>query len=204
MANIALQGGKVVLKDGKVSCTCCGGVECPAIETEYDVISEAMYNALQAGGIYVANGTLFENSYYNPSSPDCNMSTSDSGIIPAGNCGASIRVQQTTCGGYYDYDAYIQFAYSIAKVGNEYRFTYGSSANFSGAYCPYNVTTGTLCYSVGYIIGWSWDNNPPGPTLCPIAGGGITLNTSAGTLGPFGIYTFCGVGSTGSLDITIT
>jgi hypothetical protein len=28
MATIAIQDGKVVLKDGKVSCTCCGGLPC--------------------------------------------------------------------------------------------------------------------------------------------------------------------------------
>lgn len=31
MANIALDAGKVVLKDGKASCTCCGGSQCPSL-----------------------------------------------------------------------------------------------------------------------------------------------------------------------------
>jgi hypothetical protein len=187
-----------------VECGCC--TSCPPIETQYNVISEAMYNALRAGGNYVANGTLYEPNYipYGSQSP-CNMSASESGIISSGNCGASIRVQQTTCGGSFAYDAYIRFVYSIAKVGDEYRFTYGGGS-FDAAWCPYDVTQlGSFpCYSVGYSVGWVFDNIPQGPIFCSIAGGGITLNTSAGTLGPFGIYTFCGVGSSGSLDITIT
>jgi hypothetical protein len=205
MANIALDAGKIVLKDGKASCTCCGGgIICPEITQNYNVISEEMYNALQAGGNYVANGTMFEYNYYNPSGSNCNMSASDSGIIPTGNCGANIFVSQEKCSGTSE--AYIAFTYIVSKVGQEYRFTYygGTNTGISGgAYCPSPIGGGA-CYSIGYNIGWIYDNIPQGPIFCPIAGGGITLTTSAGTFGPFGIYTFCGFPSSGSLNITIT
>jgi hypothetical protein len=202
MANIALDAGKVVLKDGKASCTCCGGVVCPSIESEYDVISEAIYNALQAGGNYAATGSLREPGY-GTSQTECNMSASSSGIIASGNCGASITINQQTCFASYTFNqAYIGFSYQISKVGTEYRFTYGYGGNFGSAYCPWDITSST-CYSVGYNVSWFLDNNPGG-LFCPIAGGGITLNTSAGTLGPFGIHTFCGFGSTGFMNITIT
>lgn len=204
---IALQDGNVVLKDGKASCTCCEA-PCSEITEYYDVISEEMYNSLRAGGNYVANGTMFEENYYDPSGPDCNMSASDSGIITAGNCGANIFVSQETCSGTSGSgtsEAYITFTYNVSKVGQEYRFTYYGDTNigiFGGAYCPHPIGVG-VCYSVGYNIGWMYDSVPPGPIFCPISGGGITLTTSAGTLGPFGIYTFCGFPSSGSLDITI-
>lgn len=37
MANIALQDGKVVLKDGKVSCACCGGCDCDPPAKRYQI-----------------------------------------------------------------------------------------------------------------------------------------------------------------------
>lgn len=51
MANIALQDGKVVLKDGKASCACCGGSLCPSLPAVcFDgVYSRAWVNYLIAG-----------------------------------------------------------------------------------------------------------------------------------------------------------
>jgi len=187
MANIALDAGKVVLKDGKASCTCC--VVCPSIESEYDVISEAIYNALQAGGNFVTNGALNEYDY-------CSLSKCTSGVAPSGGCNFRFAISNDTgCESGSDFRyAYIIFDFSISKVNNEYRLTY-----YGYAWCP-GTPYGPFCYSVGWYIGWGYDNLNPDPFVNL---GSITINTSAGTLGPYGIYSFPGVGS-GFLNVTIT
>jgi hypothetical protein len=187
MANIALQDGKVVLKDGKASCTCCGGIICPDIELEYDVISEAMYNALLDGGDYVVNGTLTE-------SP-CNLNETKSGLTAG--CNQLFFVENKTCddpgNSIFQY-ASLSIGISIAQVGGEYRLTYTGNG-----LCP-SFMPNFGCYSIGYYISWLSDNETPGYFVNV---GSVTINTSAGTLGPYGIWSIAPFGS-GSLDVTIT
>lgn len=198
MANIALDAGKVVLKNGNASCSCCGGV-CPPIESDYTVISEAMFNALQAGGTLSWNGGLDEGGFFGPTY--CSFTNSGNSALPSGNCGFYVLVEGTNqgCTALPPADLpFIAFALSIYKSGNEHRLTYGGSAAcFGPAFEPYN----NFCYSVGWATGWSYDNGfPPSPSIIT---GNININTSAGTLGPFGMWTFANAG-TGYLDITIT
>jgi hypothetical protein len=195
MANIALDAGKVVLKDGKASCSCC--VVCPPIDNNYTVISEAMYNSLQAGGTLSWSGGLTEGGFFGPIY--CSFTDSGNNELTSGNCGFSVLVTGPNQGCTpSNYLPFIDFGLSIYKFGNEHRLTYGGSAACNGpAFEPvYN-----FCYSVGWAIDWSYDNGfPPYPSIIT---GNININTSAGTLGPFGMWTFANAG-TGFLDITIT
>ena len=187
MPNVALQDGKVILKDGNVSCTCCGGVVCPPITSEYNVISEAMYNALQAGGSFNATG-------YGSESTGCAFSGTSSGTIASGNCGASVGVSGgVTCTiGGVGYNSQIYIGWSIAQVGSEYRFTYsGAGSCLIDAGFPY-------CYTVGFYIGWSWDNGGGFGTNV----GTVTITTSAGSMS-FGIWNL-DFTATAGLDITIS
>jgi len=196
MANIALTNNKVILKSGKASCSCCTPVDpCtpPIALLGYNSISQAMYESLRAGGNYVANAILNESSGGEDS---CNLSTSDAGIITPGNCGFEIQVsQQQACSpGVYDDTAFINWSCNVWQEGGDYRLTYNGSA-----LCPYNNFS--MCYSIGYQIGWDADNGGNLPFFSVV--GNITINTSAGSLGPFGIWSFPGM-SSGSLDVTIT
>jgi hypothetical protein len=187
MPNVALQDGKVILKDGNVSCTCCGGVVCPPITSEYNVISEEMYNALQAGGSYSATG-------YGSEYTGCAFSGTSSGTIASGNCGASVGVSGgVTCTiGGVSYNSQIYIGWSIAQVGSEYRFTYyGGGSCFSGIYPG-------QCYTVGFFIGWFYDNISGFGTNV----GTATITTSAGSMS-FGIWNL-DFSATAGLDITIS
>lgn len=195
MANIALDAGKVVLKDGKASCTCC---VCPPIDNNYTVISEAMYNSLKDGGTLSWNGGLSEGGSTFPTIY-CSFTDSGSGALASGNCGFGVSVQGPNQGCTpSDYIPFIGFNLYIYKFGNEHRITYSGNAACNGpAFEPYN----NFCYSVGWAIDWSYDNGfPPYPSIVT---GQININTSAGTLGPFGMWTFANAGQ-GFLDITIT
>lgn len=189
MATIALKDGKVVLKDGKASCSCC--VACPPIEENYDVISQEMYNALQAGGNYFATGGASEYT-------GCSFSGTENAIVPSGNCGGSAGVQGgITCvdEGGIGYGSFIGINWGISQVGTEYRFTYnGGGSCWSDIFPP-------LCYTVGFFINWSWDNlGPPPGSFTNV--GTVTLTTSAGSMN-FGIWNLDNT-ATASLDITIT
>jgi hypothetical protein len=188
MANIALQDGKVVLKDGKASCSCCG-VVCPPIESDYTVISEAMFNALQAGGNYFATGGASEYT-------GCSFSGTENAIVPSENCGASAGVQGgITCNSQgFNYRSSIGINWNISQVGSEYRFTYNG-----GGSCWSDVYEG-LCYTVGFYINWSFDNFPPPGSFTKV--GTVTLTTSAGSMN-FGIWNLDNTASA-SLGITIT
>lgn len=191
MANIALDAGKVVLKDGKASCTCCGGVVCPPITSEYNVISEAMYNALQDGGSFNATG-------YGSEWTGCSFSGTSSGTIASGNCGAEVNVSGgVTCTAGLDYSSFIRISWSISQVGSEYRFTY------SGGGSCFSLITGQIenCYTVGFFIDWSWDNfGSPGGIFTNV--GTATITTSAGSMN-FGIWNLDSTATAG-LDITIS
>jgi len=188
MPNVALQDGKVILKDGNVSCTCCG-VVCPPIESDYTVISEAMFNALQAGGNYFATGGASEYT-------GCSFSGTENAIVPSGNCGAYAGVQGgITCVTQgTDYNSFIGIGWNISQVGSEYRFTYnGGGSCWSDIYPP-------LCYTVGFYINWSFDNLGPPGSFSNV--GTVTLTTSAGSMN-FGIWNLDNT-ATASLNITIT
>lgn len=171
-----------------VECACCGG-GCPPIESDYTVISEAMFNALLYGGDYVVNGTLTE-------SP-CNLNETKSGLTAG--CIQLFFVENKTCDDPDDPFINEQYAnlsiqIQIGQVGGEYRLTYTGSG-----WCP-SFMSNFGCYSIGYYISWLADNETPGYFVNV---GSITINTSAGTLGPYGIWAIAPFGS-GSLDVTIT
>lgn len=188
MATIKTQDGKVVLKDGKTSCTCCGGI-CPEITRDYTVISKEMYDALKSGGNFFATGSASE-------STGCSFSGTENGIVPSGNCEASAGAQGgTTCVTQgSDYNSFIGINWFISQVGTEYRFTYfGGGSCWSDIFPPF-------CYTYGFFINWSWDNfGPIGPFTNV---GTVTLTTSAGSMN-FGIWNLDNT-ATASLDITIT
>lgn len=189
MATIKKKDGKVLLKNGMVSCECCG-VVCPPITSEYNVISEAMFNALQAGGSYSATG-------YGSEYTGCAFSGTENAIVPSGNCGASAGVSGgITCNAQgFNYESFIGINWNISQVGSEYRFTYSG-----GGSCWSDIFSPTFCYTVGFFINWSYDNFGPPGSFTNV--GTVTLTTSAGSMS-FGIWNLDSTATAG-LDITIS
>lgn len=186
---------------------------CGSVSDESLVISKAMYDSLRYGGKYTVSAQLSENNSWHAGT-NCNFSKSENGVLPQGNCGAEFVLRSQACSSDSTQNdfAHIGFGYRIGMVGNQYRMAYGIgfieySPDYPpmgwGAWCPYKPPGWFSCYSVGFYIGYQYDNFP-GFMWCRIPGDGITITTSAGTLGPFGIYTFCGFQSaSASFSITI-
>jgi len=177
-----------------VNCACCSS-PCPEITDSYITISEAMFNALQAGGSVSASGGGSE-------STGCSFSAIASGIIYGGDCGGEAGVSSYACtsGDGQPYQSYMTFTWAISKVGSEYRLRYGaggqlgiaSGACFSNIYPPF-------CYTVGFFTSWEADTNGSG-ILTNV--GTTTLTTSAGSL-TFGIWNLDAT-ATAFLNINIT
>ena len=163
--------------------TCCCTPPCPEITDNYIVISEAMFNALQAGGSVSASGGGSEYT-------GCSFSETSSGFIGGGNCGSEAAVYSDNCitGVGQPYQSYMRFSWGISKVGSEYRLGYGLGGFFgiqSGA-CYGNIMPPTnLCYTVGFYTSWEFDTNGPPSFISNV--GTTTLTTSAGSL-TFGIW----------------
>jgi len=194
MATIKLQNGKVITKDGKVSCKCC----CPEITEYYIVISEAMYNSLQDGGSVSASGGGSEYT-------GCSFSATATGTLGGGNCGGSAGVYSDNCtsGFGQQFQSYMTFTWSISKVGSEYRLGYGQGESFgqqSGACFTTIAPPMNFCYTVGFFTSWNLDNNGGGGFIYNV--GTTTLTTSAGSL-TFGIWNLDNT-ATASLNINIT
>jgi len=177
-----------------VNCACCN--PCPEITEYYIVISEAMYNALRAGGSVSASGGGSEFT-------GCSFSATATGTLGGDNCGGSAVVYGgVTCTtASQEYNSYMGFAWQIAKVGSEYRFGYGAGGSFgslSGS-CFSDIYAG-FCYTVGFFTSWELDTNGGGGVITNV--GTTTLTTSAGSL-TFGIWNIDNT-ATAFLNINIT
>ena len=179
-----------------VNCACCAP-PCPEITEYYIVISEAMFDALRAGGSVSASGGGSEYT-------GCSFSATASGIIYGGECGSSVGVYSDNCtsGSGQQFPSSMTFTWAISKVGSEYRLGYGaggalgiqSGQCFSNIYPPF-------CYTVGFYTSWEADTNGPG--FVPLSNvGTTTLTTSAGSL-TFGIWNLDS-SATAFLNINIT
>lgn len=148
MANIALDAGKVVLKNGKASCTCCGGIVCPCDDSECGiVISESLYNNFISGGNFTMTAILSE------SSPEgsCSSNINNEDVFSGELCNFNFSVSEQKCSGsvFFDY-AYLNLIISVCKENTSglYKLHYNG-----GGRCPYITGSGFFyCYSVGYSI----------------------------------------------------
>ena len=186
MANIALDAGKIVLKDGKASCACCE-VVCPEITDSYIVISKEIYDALYEGGIVSGSGGGSEYT-------GCSFSGTAAGN--AGFCNGSAVVEGgVTCSDDgAPYTSSLAIFWDIAKVGLQYRILYsGSGSCFSDIYDGF-------CYTVGFLINSGYDAAGSGGPFTQIGTG--TIATSAGSIS-FGIYNLDPT-ATASFSIIIT
>ena len=182
---------------GDSNCACCSS--CPEITSDYIVISEAMYNALGAGGSVSGSGGGSEYT-------GCSFSGTVGGyIVPP--CSGSVSVNGgVTCsvdGEPFTSTLAISWEIAkveIAKVGTEYRIHYSG-----GGSCFSDIHSTTLgredCYTVGFFISSGFDAVGAGQNFLTQVGTG-TIATSAESLS-FGIYNL-DPSATASLDITIT
>jgi hypothetical protein len=194
MANIALDAGKVVLKDGKASCSCCCGT---IPESPYGIVlSEEQYNNFSQGGNYTINAVMSENFTGEGS---CSSNLNGSGSLPS--CIFQISVSEFKCndefGTIYDYASFGVTVYFGKEAGTGiYKMHYSGQAQ-----CPYQFFG--FCYSVGYYINESYDVNPPG-FFTQI--GTVTM-TIKGTTFQFGVWSFppaSGFNASASATINIT
>lgn len=183
-----------------VECACCAPPfpPCSEITEYYIVISEAMFNALRAGGSVSASGGGSEYT-------GCSFSATATGTLGDGNCGGSAVVYSDNCtsGDGQQFQSYMAFTWSVSKVGLEYRLAYGqggllglnSGACFANILPPMN-----FCYTVGFITSWEADTNGGSGFITNV--GTTTLTTSAGSLN-FGIWNLDS-SATAYLNINIT
>lgn len=199
MATIALDAGKVVLKDGKASCTCCGP-ECVCDpETEYGIVlTEEEYNNFKQGGNYTMSATLSENYFGDPYT--CSSNLNGSGTL-LGGCNFSSSVSEPKCSGSYYNSAYLFVSWNVCKEESTglYKLNYGGDAA-----CPYTFFQD--CYSVGYWINDSWDYYGP-PSSGVVSIGTVTIN-NRGSQVQFNVWAFSSFnsnpGASASGAITIT
>ena len=174
-----------------VNCACCESPfpPCPEITEYYIVISEAMFNALRAGGSVSASGGGSEYT-------GCSFSATATGTLGDGNCGGSAGVYSDNCtdDSGQQFQSYMAFTWSVSKVGLEYRLAYGQGGllglNSGKCFANINIMPPTLppmyfCYTVGFITSWEADTNGGSGFITNV--GTTTLTTSAGSL-TFGIW----------------
>jgi hypothetical protein len=194
MATIKLQGGEVILKDGKASCLCCG--DCPTEEqSPYGIIlSEEQYNNFNSGGNYTMNAILSE-TYQNRGS--CSSNLNGEGVLVSNTlCSFSAQVSEVKCvGGGFGNEAYFNLIWRVFKEAqtNLYKLRYSGYA-----YCPYLLPEG-FCYSVGYFVGDTIDYFPL-PYLVNI--GSVSL-TNRGSNVQFGVWSLSEQGLSTSASATI-
>jgi hypothetical protein len=170
---------------------------CPEITEYYIVISEAMFNALRAGGSVSASGGGSEYT-------GCSFSATATGTLGGGNCGGSAGVYSDNCtdDSGQQFQSYMTFTWSVSKVGSEYRLGYGQGGLFgqSSGSCYTNIAPTNLCYTVGFLTSWEADTNGGSGIITNV--GTTTLTTSAGSL-TFGIWNLDNM-ATAFLNINIT
>lgn len=97
MANIALQDGKVVLNDGKASCTCCGCNENFSISDQNVFeITKAEHDAYRNGGTWNVNVNWIQNELVTSQTPNCTSNGNDSGSFSVTASGCSQTVSGNT------------------------------------------------------------------------------------------------------------
>jgi hypothetical protein len=189
MATIALQDGKVVLKDGNASCSCCTEFTCPTIpESPYGIVlSETEYNNFKQGGSFTFDATMSEGT--------CSSNLNTNGFLPT--CAFNISVSEDSC---FAPSGSISASYFnlTCQVGQEdvtglYKMRYNGQAQ-----CPYLLYP-LFCYSFGYFINDIYEVNPP-VMFAPI--GTVTI-TNRGSSVQFSIWSFPGSASaSATIDIT--
>ena len=169
-----------------VNCACCES-PCPEITSDYIVISEAMYNALRAGGTISGSGGGSEYT-------GCSFSGSVTGY--AGLCnGSAVANGGVTCTiDGHSIESSIAISWEIAKVGSEYRILYSG-----GGSCMSDIY-GVHCYTVGFFINSGYDPAWGGAPFTQVGTG--TIATSAGSIS-FAIWNL-DPSATAYLNINIT
>lgn len=93
MANIALQGGKVILKDGKASCTCCTHSGCNEDFSISDQnvfeITKTEHDAYRNGGTWNVSVNWFETELVTSETPNCTSTGNDSGTFSGTTSGCN-------------------------------------------------------------------------------------------------------------------
>ena len=144
---IKTQGGKVITKDGTVSCECCGGCECGNLDLAGAIsLTKQQYNTFRLGGDWIMNAVMNE-SYQFGGDGGCSVDIIDNGIFSANSCSSVASVVAATCS---DTGADFLFIYYVCEQNGSYFLTWGGFGRCSSLFFG-------SCYSIGYTM------DPDGP-----------------------------------------
>ncbi len=144
---IKTQGGKVITKDGKVSCECCGGGGCECGNLAGAIsLTKQQYNTFRLGGDWIMNAVMNE-SYQFGGDEGCSVDITDSGMFLANSCSNAASVVAATCS---DTGALFTFIYRVCGQNGSYFLTWFGFGRCSSLLFD-------SCYSIGYTM------DPDGP-----------------------------------------
>ena len=189
---IKTQGGKVITKDGKVSCECCALCPSESPSPYGIVLTKEQYNNFKKGGDYTMSAVLSETRTGEGS---CSSNLNGSGVLAIDlPCEFYAEVREPKCVVGGSGDAYFQVSWRVfQETGtNLYKLRYSGSG-----YCPYDFF-GT-CYSNGYVVHDNIDYDPPSYMVNV---GSVSL-TNRGTSFQFGVWTLDQVNLSASASATI-
>lgn len=181
MATIALDTGKVVLKDGKASCTCCSPEPeciCGTTTPTGIVLTEEEYNNFKQGGNCTMQINLLEGS--------CSSNLNQP-ILISQLCSFNATLSELKCSGPgLQANAFISVNWNVCREENGiYKMHYSGN----GA-CPTLAFYGIQqCYSFGYFLNEDFDSNGVPPYLPWASIGKVTIN-NRGSQVEFNIYSF--------------
>ena len=122
MATIKLQNGKVILTNGKASCTCCGCNESFSI-TDQNVfeITKLEHDAYKKGGTWNINGNWSGNELVTSQTPNCTST---------GNSSVSHSQNLSGCSHYIDFQTNASTTYTGPCFG-DFTVNYSFGTNFT-------------------------------------------------------------------------
>ncbi len=197
---IKTQGGKVITKDGKVSCECCEGCPSDSPSPYGIVLTKEQYNNFKKGGDYTMSAVLSETRTGEGS---CSSNLNGSGVLAIDSpCEFYADVREPKCVGMGDGDAFFQVYWRVfQETGtNLYKLRYSGAG-----YCPYEFPDfmtsppGIICYSNGYSVYDFFDYDPPSYVVNV---GSVSL-TNRGTSFQFGVWTLDQLNLSASASATI-
>ncbi len=108
MATIKLQNGKVILKDGKVSCECCESCSFDFPPENYFLATIEEYNNWRKGGIATVSASI--------NFIECNLSINEEIVIPKRSCIVGVNKFGSECNSETESTVpYIEINFGIFK-----------------------------------------------------------------------------------------
>jgi hypothetical protein len=195
MATIALQNGKVILKDGKASCTCCDSCTYKESDTHVFEITKEEYDSYIQGGNWVINY-----SYYIPDGPT-GENNRTSFIVGGLNttiflAGKENSISEIGFGSWYGWNGFQDYYFN---VGCRFAFSYKVCIIKGKYYINFIASGGTFGGIDNLWISYEPppyfpDPNPPLPMNFVIDGNPLYSN-----------YTWNGLDNgTGNLNLNMT